>query len=194
VGDLNNISIGAAKQLNRRALDSLYIPSLIAVGAVQIQLGPRHLDPHWICELHQIIVGATKEDLEAAFTRSWGREHYDSVVRVRKVKDLGKTIGRVLQLDLKGWQHPDAALDGAVPTQEERQEFYRWLIGTKTGSRFIRYGCDRYLHPLNKAPRTIRPKTYKPRPHPVWLTKYMFGNREQPLRGFKASGFYRRRL
>ncbi len=48
----------------------------------------------------------------------------------------------------------------------------------------VRYGCDRYLNALKKKPRVIQPKIRKPRPNPVWLEKYRFGNRPQPLRGF----------
>ena len=59
----------------------------------------------------------------------------------------------------------------------------RRLVSLRFGKRMARYGCDRYLNPLKKAPRLMRPKVYKPRPYPTWLVPHMFGNREQPLRG-----------
>ena len=42
----------------------------------------------------------------------------------------------------------------------------------------------RALNRLHKKPRTIQPKIRKPRRYPVWLIPHMFGNRQQPLRGF----------
>ena len=181
IEELREVSITAAKQLNRRTLDSLYIPSLVAVGTFKVSLGSRHLEPHWVCEIHQIVAGAKREELEDAFTRTWGKEKYDSVVRVKKIKDVGRALNDVFKADLHGWQHPEYP-DGAPaqPTKGHREEFYRWLFSLSLGERMIRYGCDRYLNRLKKKPRVIRPKVYKPRPYPFWLTRFMFGNRGQP--------------
>lgn len=185
IGDLHDVSIAAAKQLNRRALDSLFIPTLVAAGTFKVSLGPKHLEPHWVCEVHQVVAGANKKELEKAFTAAWAKEKYDSVVRVRKIKNLGQTLSDVFRADLQGWQHPEWP-DGTPvkPKKSHREEFYRWLFSLSLGERMIRYGCDRYLNWLKKQPRVIRPKLYKPRPYPFWLTRHMFGNREQPLRGF----------
>jgi hypothetical protein len=182
IDELREVSIAAAKQLNRRVLDSLYIPSLVAVGTFKVAIGPTHLEPHWVCEIHQIVAGAKRKELDDAFTRTWGKEKYDSVVRVKKIKDLGRALNDVFKADLQGWQHPEWP-DGTpvqTPKKHHREEFYRWLFSLSFGERMIRYGCDRYLNRLKKKPRVVRPKVYKPRPYPFWLRRFMFGNRGQP--------------
>jgi hypothetical protein len=185
IGDLRRVSIGAARQLNRRALDTLLIPTLVAVGTFKVSVAPSYYhQPHWICEIHQIVAGANAAELEQAFTNAWGKEEYDSAVSVVEVKEIGPTISDVLSVELKGWQHPRHLDDTpARPRKAEREEFYRWLLGLSLGERMIRYGCDRYLNELKKQPRTVRTKVRKPRPYPTWLARHMFGNREQPMRG-----------
>ncbi len=185
IGELRDVSIAAAKQLNRRALDRVHIPELVAFGTFKVSLAPKYVKPHWICEIHEIVVGAEKSDLEKTFAVSETREKYDSYVAVTKVENIRQTISDVLRADLKGWQHPLWS-DGspAKLKKAHREEFYRWLFSLHLGERLIRYGCDRYFNRLHKKPRTIRPKVRKPRPYPTWLIPHMFGNREQPLRGF----------
>ena len=185
VGDLSKVSIAAAKQLNRRALDSVYIPELVAFGTFKVSLAPEHMEPHWICEIYQIVAEAEKTDLEKAFSTSVSREKYDSSIGITKVENIGQTINDVLAAGLKGWQHP-LWPDGspAKPKKAHREEFYQWLLSLSLGERMIRYGCDRYLNCLNKKPRTVHAKIHKPRPNPIWLIPFMFGEREQPLRGF----------
>jgi hypothetical protein len=185
IGELRDVSVAAAKQLNRRALDRMHIPELVAFGTFKVSLAPKYVEPHWICEIHEIAVGAEKSDLEKAFSVRETREKYDSYVAVTKVENIGQTISDVLGADLKGWQHPFWP-DGspAKPTKAHREEFYQWLFSLPLGERMIRYGCDRHFNHLHKKPRTIRPKVHKPRPYPTWLIPHMFGNREQPLRGF----------
>jgi hypothetical protein len=60
IGELRDVSIAAAKQLNRRALDRVHIPELVAFGSFKVSLAPEYMEPHWICEIHEIIVGAEK--------------------------------------------------------------------------------------------------------------------------------------
>ena len=184
-GELRDVSIAAARQLNRRALDSIFIPELVAFGTFKVSLAPEYLEPHWICEIHQIVAEAEKSDLEKAFFVGKTREKYDSAVGITKVHNIGQAISDVLRVDLRGWQHP-LSPDGspAKPRKAHREEFYQWLLSLSFGERMIRYGCDRYFNRLNKKPRTIRPKVRKPRPYPTWLIPHMFGNRQQPLRGF----------
>jgi hypothetical protein len=185
IGDLRDVSIAAAKQLNRRALDSVYIPELVAAGTFKVSLAPEYLQPHWICEIHEIVVGAQKDDLKKAFSIGGTREKYDSYVAVTKVENIGQAISDVLRTDLEGWQHlqwPDGS--PAKPKKAHREEFYQWLLSLSFGERMIRYGCDRYFNRLHKKPRTIHAKIHKRRPYPTWLIPHMFGNREQPLRGF----------
>jgi len=174
-----------AKQLNRRALDTIFIPELVAFGTFKVSLAPEYLEPHWICEIHEIVAEAEKSDLEKAFFISGTREKYDSAVGITKVENIGQAISDVLRADLRGWQHP-LSPDGspAEPKKAHREEFYQWLPSLRFGERMIRYGCDRYFNRLNKKPRTVHAKIHKPRPYPTWLIPHMFGNREQPLRGF----------
>jgi hypothetical protein len=185
IGELRDVSVAAAKQLNRRALDTIFIPELVAFGTFKVSLASEYVEPHWICELHEIVAEAEKSDLEKAFFISGTREKYDSAVGITKVNNIAQAISDVLQADLRGWQHP-LSPDGspAKPRKAHREEFYQWLLSLSFGQRMIRYGCDRYFNRLNKKPRTIRPKIRKPRRYPVWLIPHMFGNREQPLRGF----------
>jgi hypothetical protein len=185
IGDLHKVSIVAAKELNRRALNTVHIPELVAFGTFKVSLAPKYVEPHWICELHEIVTDAEKRDLEKAFLVRETREKYDSYVRITEVGNIGQAVIDVLKADLRGWQHPFWP-DGspAKPRRMHREEFYRWQLSLSFGERMIRYGCDRYFNRLNKKPRTIRPKVCKPRPYPTWLIPHMFGNRQQPLRGF----------
>ena len=84
----------------------------------------------------------------------------------------------------KGRRHPlPPGGSPAKPRRAHREEFYQRLQSLSFGERMN--GCDGYFNRLNKKPRTIRPKVRKPRRYPVWLIPHMFGNREQPLRGFQ---------
>jgi hypothetical protein len=193
VGKLRDVSITAAKKLNRRALDSFYIPTLIALGTFKVSLAESD-EFYWVCEIHEVVAGADKAELEKAFTRKWGKEEYDSIVHVTEVSDIANAINRVFSGNLQGWHHPLAPdLDAAKPEKEHREEYYSWLFSLRFGGRIVRYGCDRYLNPLNKKPRVITAKVRKRRPYPTWLTRHMFGNREQPLRGFGDEPRRRRR-
>ena len=61
MGDLRDVSVAAAKQLNRRALDRVHIPELVAFGSFKVSLAPEYMEPHWICEIYEIIAGAEKK-------------------------------------------------------------------------------------------------------------------------------------
>lgn len=60
MGDLRDVSVAAAKQPNRRALDRVHIPELVAFGSFKVSLAPEYMETHWICEIYEIIVGAEK--------------------------------------------------------------------------------------------------------------------------------------
>jgi hypothetical protein len=191
IGDLRTMNVAAAKQLNRRALDTIFIPGIVAVGAFKVYLA-RYPEPYWICAIHQIVAGAAKEDLEKAFVGNWAKEQFDSVVTFNEVKNVRQAFDDVFRSDLRGWQHPNWPDGNPInPKKSHREEFYQWLLGMTVGERMVRYGCDRYLNPLKKAPRTIRAKVLKPRPNPVWLIPYQFGNRGQP--GEYPNGYGQRR-
>ena len=114
-GKLRQSNIAAAKQLHRRALDSLYDYKLIAVGTFKVSPAPENEGEHWICEIHLIVAGATKEDLERAFStrRDRGevaRRNEDdlNILMVQEVKTVGPVISEVLRRDLRGWQQRSA--------------------------------------------------------------------------------------
>ena len=69
-GKLHRASIAAAKKLNRRALDKLYMPGLVAVGVFKESVAPKHEGGGWKCEIHQIVSGAKKVELEKVFATS----------------------------------------------------------------------------------------------------------------------------
>jgi hypothetical protein len=188
--ELNRASIEAANKLNRRALDRLYRPNIIAVGSFKAAVAPEDYGKLWICEIHQIVAGdVSKEELERAFeTKNFSAEFQS--LRVTEIENLGQAIHAVLSYDLQGWQHPFNELAAWRAKKAQREEFYCWLLDLKRDARLIRYGCDRYFNKLtNKKPKSPKPR--KPRPYPRWLEPYMYYGRsdqgDHPL-----SGSYRR--
>ena len=175
IGQLRDVSMAAAKQSLRRAFDRLNMPALVVVGTFKVHAAPENGTSQWKGEMHLIVAGADKEELEKVLFGGGHRSNLDICVRVMPVEHLGQTISRVLRRDLQAWQHPwDAALDGSPPTKPERTEFYTWLLGLVPGDRLFRYGCNRYFNKLAKPPRKIR--VPKKRPYPAWLQGWMFGN------------------
>jgi hypothetical protein len=75
-GKLDEASIAAAKQLNRRALDRLYNTDLIAVGTFKASPSPSHEAKRWICEIHQVVTGVRKDDLERVISTKGNLEQY----------------------------------------------------------------------------------------------------------------------
>ena len=188
-GKLKESSMAAAKQLNRRALDSLYNHKLIAVGTFKASPAPPYEGDRWICEIHQIVAGASKEELDRAFSTVHDRGDLRSIMKegdvpnvlmVKEVKALGPAISKVLRRDLQGWEQPfRTEILPSRPRKAQRREFYRWLLGLTPDARMIRYGCDRYLNKLEKQPRVLQPKVPKKRPYPYWLQRYQFGTYER---------------
>jgi hypothetical protein len=171
-GKLNEASITAAKQLNRRALDSLFIregahrESVLSVGTFKVAPSPPNETERWICEIHQVVAGAHKEELERALstrrhrgeTRTKLFEPFDDYLRVREVKELAPIVSKVLRCDLSGWQHPwQRAVSPVRPTKAQHREFYRWLLGLRPRARLICYGCDQNFTKLERQPRKPPP-------------------------------------
>jgi hypothetical protein len=167
IGNLNRVSIAAAKQLNRRALDSLYNSDIVAVGMFRISISLENSEPRWIPEIYEIVAGPTKDELYAAFHSS--RPGNLDSTRILQVKTLGEAISDVLRRDLEG-------RGGFGPNKSHRAEFYSWLVCLRLGARVIRYGCDRYFNKLPKPPRLRLTKNPKRRPKPYWLAPYMYGS------------------
>jgi len=95
-GKLNEAGITAAKQLNRRALDSLYDCGIVAVGTFKVAPSPPHDTKRWICEIHQVVAGSLTHELERALsTREYrGEIHtkllnpFEDHLRVKEIQDL----------------------------------------------------------------------------------------------------------
>src|ERR1035437_509872 len=173
-GKLNRVSIAAAKKLNRLALDKLYMPSLVAVGVFKVSVAPKHEGGGWKCEIHQIVSGAKKKELEKVFSSS--RHASGNFLKVKEVTNLGQAISDVLKRDVQGWQHLyQTEITPDRPKKGHRAEYYEWLLDLSANERVVRYGCDKYFNQLKKKPRLVRVKMPKKRPYPIWLSPYMFG-------------------
>jgi hypothetical protein len=167
INSLNRVSIAAAKQLNRRALDSLYNADIVAVGMFKMSISLENGGPRWIPEIYEIVAGPTRDELYAAFrNRRPGNLDFTGV---EPVKTLGDAISDVLRRDLEGGR-------GFRPKKSHRDEFYSWLVRLPVGERIIRYGCDLYFNKLTKRPRQRLVKLPKKRPYPHWLQPHMYGN------------------
>jgi hypothetical protein len=176
-GDLQP-SLGAINKLNRRALDNLYNPGLVAVGAIKVSVA----NGAYICEIHQIVAGAEEDDVKRVFVPSHKVEA-TSFIWTKEIENIGPVIYSVLDHGLRPWkdprQHestneaPNAAKSAgwstvspvtlAAPSKATKdcwREYYAWRLG---------------LPYLKKAPRTIRPKVRKKRRYPYWLEAHMFG-------------------
>ena len=174
-GKLNTVSIAAARKLNRWALDRLNMATLVAVGTFKVSVAPQHEGRGWKCEIHQIIAGANKNELEKAFSTS--RYASGNFLRVTEVTNLGQAISDALKRDVDGWRHPyRTEITPERPKKRHRTEYYEWLSTLKPGDRIVRYGCDRYFNRLKKKPREVRQKIRKGHPTPIWLQRYMFGS------------------
>jgi hypothetical protein len=157
--DLALINIKAAKQLNRRLLERVYNPSVVAVGMFNVLKAPDWAKgggeawspDYWACEIHQIVAGAAKHDLERVFSIPVRSVNPISGHDVKPVKNLGKVISAVFQRDLQ-IDHP--WVDDGEPTTRVRRDFYTWLLILRPDDRLIRYGCDERFNKLEgKKPR-----------------------------------------
>jgi hypothetical protein len=182
-GRLKDVSTAALKQFHRRALDTLYMPELVAVGMCKVSFGTTTGERRWITEIHGIVAGADKEDLEKAFSayrRIPGMQY--NLFWAEEVNDIGQATSRVLRRDLRKWVHPFVETGDPAPSNARRAEYYRWLLGLDVGERLIRYGCDSNFKALKKKPRLFRPKIHKKRPYPEHLVPFMFGGEWQERR------------
>jgi hypothetical protein len=61
--------LGAAKQVNRRRIDTLYNPTAVAVGIFgiyRVSVARRHAGAHWMSEIHEIVAGVDKDRAQKA--------------------------------------------------------------------------------------------------------------------------------
>jgi hypothetical protein len=173
---LDHAPLDAAKKLNSRSLDKLFIPTLVAVGVFKVSVEQLYDRYQWIYEVHEIVAGAEKDALEKALSSNRCGLGMSSKLWVQEVSDLGQTISKVFRCDLETWRNPLWKEDEVTePTKAQRRQFYKWLFDLRPGARLIRYGCDQHFNKLEKGPRTFRATVRKPRPYPYHLKRYMFG-------------------
>jgi len=176
---LDHAPLHAAKKLNSRSLDKLFVPTLVAVGVFKVSVEQLYDCYQWIYEIHEIVAGAEKEALENVLFSNRCGPVMSSKLSVQEVSDLGQTICKVFRRDLSVWQTPTWQPEAKKPTKAQRRQFYTWLFDLRPGARLIRYGCDQHLNELTKQPRTFRATVRKPRPYPYHLKRYMFGARDE---------------
>jgi hypothetical protein len=131
IGHLKVGSIAAARQFNRRRLDTLYNPAAVAVGTYRMSVAPRHAGAYWISEIHEIVSGVAKEDLEQAFSVT-GKSN--NIFWARTVTDLASIVSDVLQRDLPIWQQPYTQETGPSANKAERAEFLRLAVTFEAGA------------------------------------------------------------
>jgi hypothetical protein len=181
IGNLDKVSLAAAKQVERNSLDKLHMPTIAAVGMVKAAFKSEEKDGGWHVEIHQIIAGVGREEIRTAFSTRLNsrRQNY---FWIDKVKDLKQAVRRVLHQVVMVQQRPDDDDKLAWPNKQARREYYRWALRLRNGERVVRYGCDRHFKQIKKVGRTIRPKVSKPRRNPVWLSPYQFGTESREMR------------
>lgn len=189
--ELDTASILAAKQMTRRALDKLYIPTLIAVGTFKVSVADfQGRKCIWVCSVHLLVSGVDEQSaLESVFGGGWQQVEEPSELRVCPVVDLAKAIKSVFTARFEWWADPIASSNSRKRRFEAIQ--YGWLFSQKADERVIRYGCDRHFNPLKKKPRVFKAKAPpRKRPYPWWLEPYMFGSGllDDFMLGSKMSG------
>ena len=191
VGDLDKVSLAAAKQVERNALDKLHMLGIAAVGMVKAAFMPDEKESRWHVEIHQVIAGASREEIRTAFATRLNKNNGENYFWIDEVKDLKRAIRRVLNQVVIVQQRPDDDDAPAWPNKQARREYYRWALSLRNGERVIRYGCDQHFNRIKKVGRTIKPKPRR-KYNAHWLEKYQFGSdywehRGDPgdLRGFE---------
>jgi hypothetical protein len=179
-GELHKASMLAVRQLNRRALDSLYNTNIVAVGSLKVSALPEHFAAAWRLEMHQIVAGVERETLERIFTNQ--KPNAYNSVRIEPVENLAEAVTRVFRQDLRVWQYPSDTQEPKQPKKSLRAEYYLWLLSMSCGALSIRYGCDRHFNKLSKKPRPVRIKVRKGHPYPEWIEYNQFGSETREMR------------
>lgn len=172
-GDLDTTSMMAARQLNRRSLDAVLNPNVVAVGCLKAYSMPGNMQKGWHLEIHQIVAGVERVDFARVFGASLPR--YYKSVSIEEIDDLSAAVSRVFQQDLRMWRSATGLPEPSRPKRKARAEYYQWQLPMRCGALTIRYGCDRHFNRLKKVPKTVRPKVRKGHPYPTWLEPYQFG-------------------
>jgi hypothetical protein len=156
-GWLHYIKTGTARALMTRVFNSMCSMSVVAAGTFKVVPFGMGQD-RYFSELHLIVGGADKEELERAFSPV----QPDASVRIAEVIDLNETIDQVISCNtLRLYQQDDDRPEAAQLT-----EFYTWLANMKLGARLFRYGCDENFDPITYRKITWKPRAKKKRPGP----------------------------
>jgi hypothetical protein len=213
VGELQAFDITVARDWNRRALNSLYNPDLIAVGMFKVSLATNGPDVFWVGEIHQIVVGETKQNLDRAFSGGRPDERIANMFLATEVEDLTSTIQDILKLRCQSWHDPQRAdteiswgrsewqsvpvVRPAPVTRERWDEFYAWLLSLSYDATVIRYGCSRKFNALQKKPRIVGPTIatkLKQRHSAGHLEPYQFGGPKWENRDPQQVGYVKRNV
>jgi hypothetical protein len=137
-GDLHEANIAAGRNLVRRGLDHFTSSGIVAVGSLKVR--PFGFNAWaWKFETHIIVAGAKYYPLVEVFREVPCRTIYNVVVT--PVKNVQDAVDDALNAN-------ELARLAESFRLRQRQEFYRWLLNMKIGSRLIRYGCDEDFKPL----------------------------------------------
>ena len=182
INHLREVSVGAAKQLNRRALDSLYNPDLVAIGVFKVGPATYVGKELWVAEIHELLAGGERDidDIKGAFSPMnfppMGISDYPDAIWAKQVANVGQVLSNIFDYRLRPYKDPREAgvYEPNKITMALWEECYRWRLALPTNICLIRYGCDRYFNKLNKKPRKTR--VPKKRKYPEWLIPFMYGN------------------
>ena len=160
LGALAEMNIAAMRQWNFRALKSLGIKGVVAVGIVEVSLNVELSgETHWAGEIQQVVVGASREELKAAFAiQNYNRRRkHQTPVMVSDVASLGTQLGyaqKHLVCERRAYISAGTGRQSRnklPPVTESWAEHDDWLISLSLGQRTIAYGCVRRgqkLYPL----------------------------------------------
>jgi hypothetical protein len=125
-GELHKLSLTAAKQVQRNALDKLHMPGMAAVGMLKVAFVPGSGPGRWHVEIHQVVAGATREEVTKAFSTRLDNSR-DNYLRVDPVNPLGlkQIVRRVLDQVVMLRQQPDDGSPPVWPEKGARREYYR---------------------------------------------------------------------
>jgi hypothetical protein len=178
-GWLHHITPGTAKALMTRVFNSMCSMSVTAVGTFNMVAVGMGTKPRFLAELHVIVGGATKEELESAFRPV----QPDASVRISKVEDTNRVIDEVTTRNFPRLWEP---LDNP-PEPAQLAEFYAWLAEMKIGARIFRYGCDENFDLITFRKITINPKVKKER---TGRRRYFKRRKRTPRRPWSNSLFF----
>lgn len=162
--ELTQVSLGAIEKAVRRSLNSLQQPATVAVGIIDAWYGRRQ----WEIGVVLLVAGPDKFELRDAFP--------SATLQINEILDIRTAVRNFFESARTAKRTPSVMADDDVPKEKSRGEYYAWLASLAPGSRFFRYGYDRYFNSLKKTGRPIRLQPKKRHPNPIWLAPYQYGS------------------